>query len=218
MGEPVTPRADRGVTVVMTPEQLIDVKECLRNVNVLLGSPIRSGQQIDIRLSLCPPGASSTDVDSAESQCAMDSRQCAGGRGILNITVELLLHILSYVPPESLGRLRRVCRGWKLIVDTHKEFLFKPLCIANGWRSPLIVNIPEIREVREDTDSETGTEDAQSANQAQWSRIFITNYYATKSWANKRDTCSSPWRDDKATPFQFDTDTWGRLLEVSCAF
>lgn len=67
------------------------------------------------------------------------------------------------------------CR-WKLIVDTHKEFLFKPLCIANGWRSPLIVNIPEIREVREDTDSETGTEDAQSANQAQWSRIFITNY------------------------------------------
>lgn len=41
---------------------------------------------------------------------------------------------------------------------------------------------------------------------------------ATKSWANKRDTCSSPWRDDKATPFQFDTDTWGRLLEVSCAF
>eukprot|EP00038_Savillea_parva_P009920 m.186668 g.186668 ORF g.186668 m.186668 type:complete len:263 (-) comp16855_c0_seq1:133-921(-) len=243
-------------TTMQTPRRVIDVSGCLEDVNILLGSPVRSGQRINIRLSVSPqsrlPGRLN-DSTLSPSQGATDG----DGAGLLNVTVELLLHILRYVPAESLGRLRRVCKGWKLIVDTHKEFLFKPHCVANGWNVPLTIDItlptsPTSNNTNNNSVHEEGTstaletvgtdqkeegeadskygssasdDDAPAADgvgdaetePTQWSRIFITNYYTTKSWMSRRDACKSPWRDEKATPFQYDADTWGQLLEVSCA-
>eukprot|EP00036_Acanthoecidae_sp_10tr_P019210 CAMPEP_0206299768 /NCGR_PEP_ID=MMETSP0106_2-20121207/7356_1 /ASSEMBLY_ACC=CAM_ASM_000206 /TAXON_ID=81532 /ORGANISM="Acanthoeca-like sp., Strain 10tr" /LENGTH=130 /DNA_ID=CAMNT_0053730471 /DNA_START=293 /DNA_END=681 /DNA_ORIENTATION=- len=108
----------------------INVPSCLRDVNVLLGSPIRSGQRFEIRLSLSPRGRGAGEVGGGEVTTLDFAPEPASQETILDITVELLLHILNFVPPESLGRLRRVCKGWKMVVDTHKEALFRPHCLA----------------------------------------------------------------------------------------
>eukprot|EP00037_Helgoeca_nana_P027833 m.322590 g.322590 ORF g.322590 m.322590 type:complete len:221 (+) comp27611_c0_seq5:498-1160(+) len=204
------PRAEPSMA---SSKRCIDVTACLRDVNVLIGSPIRSGCRINIRLSLSPCKLSLGDGDGDSNGLVSrdhgDERDSESADQILNVTVELLLHILHYVPAESLGRLRRVCKGWKLIVDTHKEFLFKPHCLAHGFLSPLAVEIP----IMSDVDGGNGGDELD-----QWSRIFISNYYTTKNWMSRIDVCKSPWRDDKAMPFSFDADTWGRLLEVSCEF
>ena len=46
-----------------------------------------------------------------EGETASSATTSTSDVRLLEISVEVLLHILQYVPAESLGRLRRVCKG-----------------------------------------------------------------------------------------------------------
>ena len=90
----------------------IDVAACLANVDdLLMATPVRNGRSREVRLSLSPTGEAKTRRTSSTTKrkLGFDSEEVEEEDPLL-VPVEIMLVILSHLPAESLGCLRRVCR------------------------------------------------------------------------------------------------------------
>eukprot|EP00041_Stephanoeca_diplocostata_P005812 m.68877 g.68877 ORF g.68877 m.68877 type:complete len:219 (-) comp16012_c0_seq1:1001-1657(-) len=214
------------VPVCTTFSSPIDVRACVENIDVLLGSPTRDGRVYNLCLSLSPEASAERVKTSPKARCEdyinqklnfgseeQESSDNEDSTLVLMIPVEVLLQILRHIPPETLGCLRRVCKSWKLVVDTHQEFLFKPLCIARGWVSEIRLDDSN----KENDNSTTPTRNAivPFCNADGWLNVFATNYGTQKNWQKRSKYGLSPWRSEKAAAMTFSTATWGHLLEAS---
>jgi len=109
--------------VVSNPAQyFVNVQECLENMdNLLLASPIREGRPYSLRISLSP------------SSCIGSPSTSENNGDVLILPSEVLLHILEYLPIQSLVALRAVCSSWKTVIDCHDLAIFKPRCLSREW-------------------------------------------------------------------------------------
>lgn len=111
-------------TTSLSPEQVasvhsvaqemtsIDVAACLAQVDdLLMATPVRNGRSREVRLSLSPPKTARKQLvfDGADEGDGSTVRG-RGDEDPLLVPVEIMLVILSHLPAESLGCLRRVCR------------------------------------------------------------------------------------------------------------
>lgn len=189
-------------------------------MDILLGSPERNGQLYNIRLSLSPKVPSCADALREEyersilcgkTRDAHQSKFEGETSNVLLVPVEVLLHILKYVDPATLGCLRRVCRSWKTVVDVHQEYLFKPLCMDRGWFAR-----PNEHDVSRCRSSESSSHITKRDVKG-WMEIFATNYSTHRNWLKRSTFSLTPWNDSKAMTMTYSAQTWGDLLEASLA-
>eukprot|EP00039_Didymoeca_costata_P015593 m.268201 g.268201 ORF g.268201 m.268201 type:complete len:242 (-) comp16255_c1_seq7:3610-4335(-) len=209
-------------------KKTIDVQDCLARVDeLLLATPIRNGCRHEIRIS--PPSKTESKKDAERTSILVPKSKYT--TAILEVPIELVLHILSFLPAESLGRLRRVCQSWRWVIDDNQSILFQPLCLEYGWREPFTSSsykqpteqpqsVSSARRrisFNDDVSQTTGSLLlSKTVNEEKnWKQIFASHWIQKKAWiSGKHDKMqASPWKKPWNAS-HFDVNTWGEILDT----
>lgn len=159
----------------------------------------------------------------------------------LNMPTEVMLRILHFLPPESLGVLRRVCKLWRLVVNRHDRELFKTSCLSRQWLAPIpngcvaiedtftpaptlsaedMSDGPIITAVMDTpTRQMAPSSDRQVTPPGHWISVFASNYNSKKGFWNGELARygNSPYHEGKSLNMRFGLQDWGECLEHALA-
>ena len=192
------------------------------------------GRSYNIRFSTSPSPAPSPMPALALAQPADRD----AGQVDLNMPVEVMLRMLQFLSPESLGALRRVCKSWRILINHHDRELFKPSCLERKWLVPIkpvdaantgnaaiedtgcLPGVLPVTPVRssEGAGSPSGSE-RMVTPRGHWISVFASNYNCKKGFWNGKlaDFCNSPYHDGKKLHMNFGVMDWGENLENALA-
>lgn len=202
---------------VSSPEIFrIDVQDCLERVDeLLLATPVRNGHKHEIRLSLSGEKRKPRRDDDTLDTFHDDDLNGDVTDFVFYIPVEIVLKILGYLPPESIGCLRRVCKSWKTLVDTHSKQLFRPLCLKHGWCTPApTVESPLKKAITEHKSQSFSGQENNTEEKVDWLQIFSSHWSHRTKWTRGEFNTikGSPWRKQWVA-VGFDAEIWGDILD-----